>query len=87
MRLTDIALDVESEGGIPRRGGAGGGALSEGRVAENAVVDLKPFIANARKSIDTAIADFRRAVTACASMPRSPICGSPKSPSMRRPCA
>ena len=33
----------------------------ERAVAESAVVDLRPLLQNARRSIETAIADFRRA--------------------------
>lgn len=58
MRLTDIALDVESEGFLGAAARAAAPYLKTA-LAENAVIDLKPFIANARKSIDTAIADFR----------------------------
>jgi hypothetical protein len=58
MRLTDIAVDVESEGflGAAMRAAA---PYLKTALAENAVVDLKPFIANARTSIETAIAEFR----------------------------
>lgn len=58
MRLADIALDVESEGFLGAAAKAAAPYLKSA-VAENAVIDLKPFIANARKSVDTAIADFR----------------------------
>ena len=58
MRLTDIALDVESEGFLGAAVRATAPYLKTA-LAENAVVDLKPFIANARKSIETAIAEFR----------------------------
>ena len=33
----------------------------EATVAENAVIDLRPFAANARKSVEAALADFRGA--------------------------
>jgi hypothetical protein len=58
MRLTDIALDVESEGVLGAAARAAAPYL-KAALAENGVIDLKPFIANARKSIETAIADFR----------------------------
>jgi hypothetical protein len=58
MRLTDVALDVESEGFLGAAARATAPYLKSA-LAENAVVDLKPFIANARKSIETAIAEFR----------------------------
>ena len=61
LRLTDIALDVESEAAFGLLGAAARAAVPylEKALAENAVVDLKPFAANARKSIEAAIADFR----------------------------
>jgi hypothetical protein len=58
MRLTDIALDVQSEGFVGAAVRAAAPYLKTA-LAENAVIDLKPFIANARKSIETAIAEFR----------------------------
>jgi hypothetical protein len=58
MRLTDIALDVESEGFVGAAVRAAAPYLKTA-LADNAVVDLKPFIANARKSIEAAIAEFR----------------------------
>jgi hypothetical protein len=60
LRLTDVALDVESEGVF----GSAAKAfvpLFESAVAQQAAVDLKPYAANARRSIETAIADFRGA--------------------------
>jgi hypothetical protein len=60
LRLTDVALDVESEGVF----GSAAKAfvpLFESAVARQAAVDLKPYAANARRSIETAIADFRGA--------------------------
>ncbi len=51
LRLTDVALDVESEAALP---------YLEQALTENAVVDLVPLATNARKSIDAAISDFRK---------------------------
>ncbi len=61
LRLDDIALDVELEAAFGLLGAAARAAVPylEQAVAENAVVDLVPLAANARKSIDAAIADFR----------------------------
>jgi hypothetical protein len=61
LRLTDIALDVESQAAFGLLGAAAQSALPylEKAVAESAAVDLKPLIANARKSIEAAIAEFR----------------------------
>ena len=58
LRLTDVALDVESEGvlGAAARAAA---PYFKAAVAEQTAIDLKPFAANARKSIQAAIAEFR----------------------------
>src|SRR5262249_7411390 len=58
----DIALDVESEAAFGLLGTAARAAVPylEQALAQNAVVDLVPLAANARKSIDAAIADFRK---------------------------
>jgi Domain of unknown function (DUF4403) len=60
LRLTDVKLDLESEGvlGTAMRAAA---PYLEAAVAERTVIDLKPFAANARKSIEAAIAEFRGA--------------------------
>ncbi len=60
LRLTDVALDVESEGMLGAAVRAAAPYL-EAAVAERTVIDLKPFAANARKSIQAAIAEFRGA--------------------------
>ena len=61
LRLTDIAVDVQSEAAFGLLGAAARAALPylKDALAEKAVVDLKPFAANARKSLEAAIADFR----------------------------
>lgn len=62
LRLNDIALDVESQAAFGLLGTAARAAVPylEQALAENAVVDLVPLAANARKSIEAAIADFRK---------------------------
>jgi hypothetical protein len=62
LRLTDIALDVESEAAFGLLGAAARTAVPylQQALAENAVVDLAPLATNARKSIDAAISDFRK---------------------------
>lgn len=62
LRLTDIALDVQSEAAFGLLGAAARAAVPylEQAVAEHAVVDLVPLAANARRSIDSAISDFRK---------------------------
>jgi hypothetical protein len=60
IRLTDLSLAVESQGAL---GAALRAAvpLLERALAERAVIDLKPYAAHARKSIETALAEFRAA--------------------------
>jgi hypothetical protein len=64
IRLTDIAVDVQSEAAFGLLGTAARAAIPylQKALADNAVVDLKPFTARALKSIDTAIADFQTPV-------------------------
>jgi hypothetical protein len=62
MRLTDISLDVQSQAAFGLLGTAARAAIPylQDALAQNAVVDLKPFAASARKSIQDAIADFQK---------------------------
>lgn len=62
LKLADIALDVESEAAFGLLGTAARAAIPYLRsaVADNAVIDLKPFAANARQRLTDAIADFRK---------------------------
>ena len=62
LRLEQVSLDVESAAAFGLLGAAARAAVPylEKALAENAVVDLKPLAANARKSIEVALADFRR---------------------------
>jgi len=62
LRLTDVALDVESEAAFGLLGTAARAAIPylEAALAESAAVDLNPFALSARKSIEAAIADFRK---------------------------
>jgi len=62
LRLEQVTLDVESEAAFGLLGAAARAAVPylEKALAENAVVDLVPLAANARKSIEAAIADFRK---------------------------
>jgi hypothetical protein len=59
LRLTDLALDVESEAALVRVAARAAKPYVEGVIAENAVVDLRPFASSARRSFETALADFR----------------------------
>jgi hypothetical protein len=60
LRFTDVALDLESDGvmGAALRAAA---PYLQAAVAERTTIDLKPFAANARRSIAAAIAEFRGA--------------------------
>jgi len=62
LRLEQVSLDVESAAVFGLLGAAARAAVPylEKALAENAVVDLKPLAANARKSIEAALAEFRR---------------------------
>jgi Domain of unknown function (DUF4403) len=64
VRLEDVALDVQSEAAFGLLGAAARAAVPylEKAVADNATVDLVPLAANARKSIEAALADFRKSV-------------------------
>ena len=61
LRLTDITLDVQSEAAFGLAGTAARAAIPylEEALAEQAVINLKPFAASARTSIESAIADFQ----------------------------
>jgi len=61
LRLTDITLDVDSEAAFGLLSAAAHAAIPylKDTLAESAVIDLKPFADNARKSMEAAIADFR----------------------------
>ncbi len=62
MRMTDMELAVESEAAFGLLGTAARAAMPylQEAMAQNAVVDLKPFAANARQKIGAALADFRQ---------------------------
>jgi hypothetical protein len=62
VRLTEIELSVDSEAAFGLLGTAARAAIPylKDALAENARVDLKPFAANARKSIEAALAQFRQ---------------------------
>jgi hypothetical protein len=63
LRLTDITLAVESEAAFGLLGTAARAAMPylTQALADNAVIDLTPFLADARKKIGEAMADFRQA--------------------------
>jgi hypothetical protein len=61
LRLADISVDVDSEAAFGLLSAAARAAIPylKDALAENAVIDLKPFADNARASIEAAIVDFR----------------------------
>jgi hypothetical protein len=63
LRLTEIALDVDSEAAYGLLGTAARAALPylQQGLADNAVIDLTPFLADAKKRIGAALAQFRKA--------------------------
>jgi hypothetical protein len=63
LRLTDIALDVQSEAAFGLLGAAAKAAMPylQAALADNAVIDLRPFAAGAQQSIGAALAEFRQA--------------------------
>ncbi len=62
LRLTEISLAVESEAAYGLLGAAARAAMPylQQALADNAVIDLKPFAADALKKIDGALADFTK---------------------------
>ena len=62
LRLDDIQLTVESDAAFGLLGAAAKAAMPQLQtaLAKNAVIDLRPALTNARRSIDKALADFRQ---------------------------
>jgi Domain of unknown function (DUF4403) len=62
LKLAEITLDVESEAAFGLLSAAARAALPylKDEIEQSAVIDLKPFAASARKSIEAAIADFQK---------------------------
>ncbi len=62
LRLTDLSLAVESEAAFGLLGAAARAAMPylQQSLADNAVLDLKPFAADALKKIQAALADFEK---------------------------
>jgi len=61
LRLDDLAFTVDSDAAFGLLGAAAKAASPalQNALARNAVLDLRPALANARKSIDRALEDFR----------------------------
>jgi hypothetical protein len=62
LRLTDLTLAVESEAAFGLLGAAARAGMPylQQALADNAVIDLKPFAADARTKIGMALADFQK---------------------------
>jgi hypothetical protein len=60
LRFTDVALDVQSKAAFGLVGEAAQAAVPylQRALAEQAVIDLKPFAADAKKRIAAAVSDF-----------------------------
>jgi hypothetical protein len=65
LRLTELEVAVESEAAYGLLGAAARAAMPyvQDALAENAVIDLKPFASDARIKIGQALADFRQVTT------------------------
>lgn len=63
LSLTDVSLDIESGAAYGLLSTAARAALPylQQAIAENAVIDLTPFLADAKTKIGAALADFRQA--------------------------
>ncbi len=63
LRLTDVSLAVESEAAYGLLGTAARAAMPylTQAIADNAMIDLTPFLADAKTKIAAALADFRHA--------------------------
>ncbi|WP_082540606.1 DUF4403 family protein [Pseudolabrys sp. Root1462] len=63
LRLTDVSLAVESEAAFGLLGTTARAAMPylTQAIADNAVIDLTPFLDDAKKKIGAAMADFRQA--------------------------
>ena len=61
LRLTDISLDVESQTAFGLLGAAAKAAIPylQSALADNAVIDLKPFAASAQQRLGAVLAEFR----------------------------
>ena len=62
LRLTDLTLAVESEAAYGLLGAAARAGMPylQQALADNAVIDLKPFAADAKKKIAAALAEFEK---------------------------
>jgi hypothetical protein len=62
LRIDDVSVDIQSQAAFGLLGLAARTAVPylERTLADNAVIDLVPLAANARKNIEAAIADFQR---------------------------
>jgi hypothetical protein len=61
LRLTDITIDVQSRSALIGTAAKAALPYLQNALAENAVIDLKPFAASAQQNIGAALAEFREA--------------------------
>ena len=60
LRLTDISLAVESQTALLGAAARAAVPYLEQALADKAVIDLKPFAADAKKKVDAALAEFQK---------------------------
>ena len=76
LRLTDLSLAVDSQTAFGLLGSAARAAMPylQQALADNAVLDLKPFAADAKTKITAALANFRKSSAASRSTRASTTC-------------
>ena len=89
LRMSEISLAVESEAAFGLLGAAARAAMPylQAALQKNAVVDLKPFAANARTASRRRSPSSASRARTCRSRPPSPDFGSPTSRSIPARCA
>ena len=77
LRFTDVTLDVQSQAAFGLLGAAAQAAVPylQKMLADKAVIDLKPFAADAKKQIAAAVGIWRRRRRGLSATPRSTTCG------------
>ena len=61
LRLTDIELDIDADAALVDAAAGAAVPYLKPLLADKAVIDLKPFSADARKKIETVLASFKKA--------------------------
>ena len=89
LRFTDVALDVQSQAAFGLLGEAAKAAVPylQKTLADQAVIDLKPFAEDAKKRMAAAVGEFAAPSRRQRQCRRSTICGCSASPTTTRRCA